>query len=470
MSSSPHKATRTRNKPPSGGSRGGRSWRALCTREHLGWAFYDWANSAFVLTIITVIGPAYFISLFNRSVEPGGLRLGDNPALQLGGWLWNGEALWSALIGFAALAVALSAPWLGALADAQGTRKRFLILYCCIGTAATLGLAWDDLLGMGGMPFWIAGGLIILGSIAFEGGNVYYNSFLPDLASAEAEQDLLSSLGYALGYLGGAFVLAMCLLWFVPPQGELRYAFLLVGAWWGGFGLLSSAMLRERRRLRGAQAWLYAAGELRRLVGQLRQSPHTLRFLIAFLLYNDGIATLISNTTPYAMQHIYRDASLSEKVGLTDLIPLILLIQLLAAPGAMAFAWLSTYIGTRKTLLLSLSGFLIVALAAPFIHLLWQFQILAVILGLVLGATQALSRSLFAGFIPPGKTTEYFSLFALSSKFSAVGGPFVYTTLVLFTGSSRAAVFSLSAFFGLGAWLLWRIDPRQAEREAQREN
>ncbi|MDH4249471.1 MAG: MFS transporter, partial [Deltaproteobacteria bacterium] len=214
-------------------------WRSLNTRERWGWVIYDWADSAFVLCVITVIGAGYFVHMFEKSAqEAGTLMVGSAPALPFAGLNLTGEGAWSLLVGLSAFIVAVSSPIMGAIADAGKLRLRFLVGYCLIGVLATLTLAFP-------LPWWAIGLAILIGNVGYEGGNVYYNSFLPDIGTAK-EQDALSSAGYAFGYLGGVLVLIAALFLFVlPPDGEIRNSFLLVGLWWGGFALFTFTWVRE---------------------------------------------------------------------------------------------------------------------------------------------------------------------------------------------------------------------------------
>ncbi len=438
-------------------------WRTIATRERMGWVLYDWANSAYVLCVITVIGSAYFVGLFEAAAERAGdLRLGPARALRVAGLELTAEAAWSLVVGLSALIVAVSSPLLGAIADVSGVKKRFLQAYCVLGVAATLGL-WFAL------PWWAVGLLILISNVGFEGGNVFYNGFLPEIAGAGA-RDQVSSAGYAFGYLGGVIVLIASLAFFVPPRGSVNNAFLLVGLWWGGFALITFALLVERpvqraraglRRLTG-EAWR----ELKTTVGEVRQVPQAALFLVAFLLYNDGIATLISNVTPYALQNIYLDAALTEKITLNELIPVFILVQIIAFPGSIFCGWLATRYGEKPTIYFTLAVFTGVVTYGQVAQLVSDFYVMAVMIGVVLGGAQAISRALFASFVPPGKSAEFFGFFAVSSKFSAVIGPLVYGGLLLLTGDTRLAILSLTVFFLAGGTVLYFVNVEKGRADA----
>lgn len=437
-------------------------WPKILNRERSGWILYDWANSAYVLCVITVLGSAYFLAVFDQAAqEGGGLRRGPALALPVAGVALTAEAAWSLIIALSAFLVALTSPLLGALADGTGTKKRLLGIYCLLGVSATLAL-WFSL------PWWAVAFLILVGNIGFEGGNVFYNAFLPEIATPK-HRNLLSGAGYAAGYMGGVLVLIASLAFFVPPRGEVNNAFLMIGLWWGGFALFPLAWLRETPPTRpesdsGAfgAAWRELAGTLRGIA----RYPQALRFLGAFLLYNDGIATLISNTTPFALQNIYVDASLSEKIGLAQLIPAIIMIQIVAIPGSLACSWLANRLGEKWAILLTLLVFASVITYGQVVQLLTEFYVMAALIGLVLGGAQAVSRSLFASLIPEGKHAEFFSFFALSARFSAFAGPFIYGVLLIATGDARVSLLSLTLFMLAGGALLFSVDISKGKADA----
>ncbi len=421
------------------------------------WIFYDWANSAFVLCVMTVLGSAWFIALFERAAEEaGGLRVGPALALQLFGIKWTAEAFWSMLVGVSAGVAAFSALFLGAAADAQGRHKQFALTFCLLGSVATASQVFSP---WWGNSTWVVVALLIfIGNVGYESSNVFYNAYLPKLAADPQKSAQLSSVGYAMGYAGGALVLLLILAWFIPQH--LPAAFLLVGLWWGGFGTASLGWLPTTTPSRTNVKGLL--NHLKESFRHLQRNAHALRFLLAFLLYNDGVATLISNATPYALQNIYTDASLTQKVGIQHLIPMILIIQLMNIPGSLFLGWLTNRSSEKTTIFLSLVAFSITILLAQWIRTLTALYGLAVLIGLFLGGLQAISRSLFASFIPKGKEAEYFSFFAFSARFSAMLGPLVFGGLVLISGDTRPALLSLNVFFLAGGLLLAFVNPVKA--------
>jgi UMF1 family MFS transporter len=338
--------------------------------------------------------------------------------------------------------------------------------------AATLALFFP-------MPWWTVGLLIVLGNIGFEGGNVYYNSFLPEIVPVE-EQDQVSSAGYAFGYIGGVIVLIAILQLFTDSLDSIRYGFILVGLWWGGFGLITFSLLREHTAAKAGDAGAASGSgvlgalaaawrELKSTVGNISRVPQAALFLLAFLLYNDGIATLISNVTPFALQNIYLDAALTQRITIKELIQAIIMIQLIAFPSAIFFGWLATRIGEKATLYITLAVYTAVVSYGQVVTQIGEFYGMAAAVGLVLGGSQAISRSLFASFIPQGKSAEFFAFFAFSSKFSAMAGPFIYGGLLLLTGDTRLSLLSLTVFFVAGGAVLYFVDVEKGRADALRE-
>jgi UMF1 family MFS transporter len=266
-----------------------------------------------------------------------------------------------------------------------------------------------------------------------------------------------------------------CLIFFVPPRGDVHQAFLLVAAWWGGFALLTFALLRERppngQRAAGAGALRALASTWRQLRGTVRElthMPQALRFLLAYLFYNDGIATLISNATPYALQNIYLDPALTQHITLNELIPAIIMIQLIAFPGSIFTGWLAGRIGEKPTLFATLAVFTGVVSYGQVVTRVEEFYVMCALIGLVLGGAQAISRSLFASFVPHGRSAEFFAFFALSDKVSAMLGPLVYGGLLLLTGNTRLSLLSLTVFFVAGGTLLYTVNIPRGRADAAR--
>ncbi|MEE8396170.1 MAG: MFS transporter [bacterium] len=439
------------------------TWRSLLTRERVGWITYDWANSAFALCVITVVGSGYFVGIFDKAAaQMGATTAGGISTMNILGMNLPAGAAWSFIIFASALFVALTSPFMGVIADDKGAKKRFLAFYCGFGALATVAL-WFSL------PWWAVGLLILIGNIGFEGGNVFYNAFLPEIADP-GEQDMVSSAGFAVGYIGGVLVLIVALFAFILPSNDVHTPFLLIGVWWAGFAAVTLSLLSEspgRGEFKKIQSMVAATWqELSRTVSHIRDYPNTGRFLIAFLLYNDGVMTIITNATPFALQYIYLDNTLTEKVGLTQLIPVIIMVQIVASPGALCCGWLATRFGEQPAIFFTLSVYTVVVAYGQVVQTLSEFYVMAALIGVVLGGVQAISRSLFASLIPAGKSAEFFSFYALSGKFSSVFGPLIYFLSVWLTGSARLALLSLTVFFIAGGVVLYRVDVPKGRAEA----
>jgi UMF1 family MFS transporter len=413
------------------------------TRPVFAWAMYDFANSAYVTTVATALLPAYFAAVVAR----GGLEVGHTviPAV----------SLWGYALSLAALLVFVAAPVMGAIADKGGLRKRFLVLSCLAGSVST-GLV--SLSGPGDI-YW-ALGFFICAHVAFNAGNTFYDAFLPDIASPR-ERDRVSSLGYAYGYAGGGLQLALALglveghQWLGIGQREaVQLGMALAGAWWLGFALITFNGLRElpgKDLVRPSWGALAAQGfkgawEAARKV---RQTPNTFRFLLAYILYNDGVQTVISMATIYGKEEI----GLSEGV----LVLTLLGIQAVALVGAMAFSWLAHRFGAKQALMLSLVGWTAIAVYGRTITTAGEYFGLGVAVGLVLGGSQALSRSVYSQLVPKDEPAVYFGFFSVLTKLSAVLGPLLFAVVRQTTGSARPAVLALVVFFVAGLALLSRV-------------
>jgi UMF1 family MFS transporter len=420
-----------------------------------GWCMYDWANSAFATVIMAAVFPVYFIFL----VPEGGARLSffgldrTVPA----------SALWGYLISVSMLSVALSAPYLGSLADHLGARRRFLIGFTLTGAAAT---AFLCLAGPG--QYLLAGGLFVIGNFCFASGNVFYNAFLPALASGK-EVDTLSARGFAFGYIGGGLILLFDFLLiqyhgsfgFADRAMATRFGLLLTGLWWGAFALPTFFYLREEvlprppaRLFTGFQGYLKTFAEIRRY-------RDLCLFLVAFLFYNDGIQTIIVVSAVFAR----------EELGLSQgsILGCFLMIQFVAMPGTLFFGWLAKRIGAKRAITISLVLFIGVTAYAFSMQEAWQFWTLGAVVALIFGGSQAISRSLYGVLIPPGKNAEFFGFYAISSKFASIFGPLVFALITDLTGSPRLSILALAAFFAVGILLLAAVDIERGKRLAQGE-
>ena len=427
------------------------------------WALYDWANSAFVLAIQTTIFPLYFVDFLSSDVAA-------DPA--------NERYAWATA---AALAItALMAPVLGAVADYAGLKKRFLGAFLTLGVGATAALF---LIGQGQ---WLLGAVVFgLANIGAHGSFVFYDSLHPHLARDADEKDRTSSAGYAIGYLGSSILFVGMIAVILrpeliglpsgpgltPAEASLptRLTFLAVAAWWLVFALpLFLRVPEPAPRLepgeRPGQSSVRAAfARLRETFREIRTYRQALLLLIAFIIYNDGIGTIIRMAGIYGRTlGIERD----------DLMIALLIAQLVGIPFTFLMANLAGRFGAKRMILFGLTVYVGVTVSAFFMRSAGQFYVLAAVVGVVQGGCQALSRSLFASMIPRHKSSEFFSFYGVLDKFAGMLGPVFFALTIRLTGSSRYAILSLLLFFLVGGSLLTRVrvaEGRERARRAERD-
>ena len=424
-----------------------------------GWCMYDWANSAYGCTVLAGLLPVYFAEAV---VGPDGATIG--------GIQYSATSLWGFAVAFAAAAAFLLAPVLGAIADFTAAKKRFLLTFAYTGSLFTL-LLW----------FCQSGDVVrtlvffVVAQFAFVAANIFYDSFLPVIVS-EDQLDRVSGRGYAYGYVGGGlqFALALGLVAGHEHLGlsktlAVRLALAMTGLWWAGFTLFTAYYLKEARpvgtlpdRYRRWPRSLACAAvgfsrtlQTAKRVGRYR---HLVLFLVAFMLYNDGIQTVINMAAIYG----------KDELGLTavHLMVTLLIIQGVAMVGALLFGWLAGRLGTKHTVMLTLVLWSAAVGYAYFITTATEFFILGMAIGLVLGGSQALSRSYYSSMIPVDASAEFFGFYTVFSKFSAIWGPLAFAVIDKLTGSARASIVSLIVFFVVGLVLLHFVDERRA-REAK---
>jgi UMF1 family MFS transporter len=423
-------------------------------REILGWTMYDWANSAFSTTVVTTFLGPYLLSL---AEEQGGVNLF--------GFIVEPAAFFPACVSLSVVLQVFFLPLLGAIADYSNLKKRMMMLFAYIGAGATVALflVQGDLVVLGGLLFIIA-------NLSFGAAVIFYNAFLPEIARPE-ERDSVSSRGFALGYLGGGLLLLANLVLFnvmsANDQGGLavRISLASAGLWWFLFTFLfPQRRLKQRRPSRtlpeGESYLSHGVKQLRSTLRELiNENPMSLRFLIAYLVYNDGIQTVIAISTSFAADEL--------AVSSSTLAILVLVIQFVAVGGALFFDRVARRVGTKRAIMISLVIWAaIVIFAFGFLYEEWQLWILGVAVALVLGGSQALSRSLFSQMIPTGREAEYFGFYEISERGTSWIGPIVFAIAVQLTGSQRVAIVSLIIFFIAGLLLLSRVNIREAIREA----
>jgi UMF1 family MFS transporter len=427
-------------------------------REIFGWTMYDWANSAFATTVVTVFMGPYLTGITESAADMSGLVfiLGIPIAF---------DSFFAYCVSISVALQILILPVLGAVADFSHLRKRMLMLFSTLGAVTTILIFFVT------SDLWLLGGaLFILANLSFGASIVVYNAYLPDIASPD-RRDSVSSRGYALGYLGGGILLLLNLVFFTFSEqlgidGALaaRICIASAGLWWLGFSLITFRRLRSRHAVRalppGESYLTIGFKQLANTFRQIRLIPETIRYLVAYLIYNDGIQTVIVIATIFG--------SVELGMAQADLILVILMVQGVAFVGAFAFSFIASRIGTKRAIIVSLLIWSGVAIyASLFLQTIPEFWILAAVVGTVLGGSQALSRSLFSQMIPRGREAEFFSFYEISDRFTSTLGPLVFGLANQLTGSFRAGVLSVAIFFVIGLAILIMVNVPRAIREAE---
>lgn len=422
----------------------------LSRPELRAWAMYDWANSGFQSTIITAVFPPFFATVAAANLQPS---------------VATARFAWATTIAVAITAVL--GPVLGAIADARGMKKALLAVFMLVGVCATALMALID------EGEWRFAALVfIVANVAIAASFVFYDSLLPHIAAPE-EMDRVSTAGYAIGYLGGGVLLVLNLAWILFPASfglsgtvaAIKLSFISVAVWWLLFSLPLLRGVPEPAP--GAE---FADGHVRGIgtaVTQVWRTFHELRsyrqaflMLLAFLLYNDGIQTIIRMAAIYGAEiGIDRNAQIGAFV----------VVQFVGVPCSFLFGGLAGMIGAKRAVFLALTVYTGISILGYYMTTAWQFFALAFLVGTVQGGSQALSRSMFARMIPKDKSSEYFGFFSVFEKFAGVAGPALFAASVTLFGSSRVAVLSVILFFMAGAIVLSRVDLAAGEIEATRE-
>jgi UMF1 family MFS transporter len=431
--------------------------------ETFGWAMYDWANSAFSTTVGTVFLGPYLASLAGEvaKLSPDGLaHLGPIPIAP--------DSFLPYCVSFSVGMQVLFLPILGAIADYSHVRKQMMQIFATIGAIATILLFF-----VAGDLWWLGGLLFILANLAFGAAMVFYNSYLPDIAS-EDKRDNISSYGWAMGYLGGGLLLLLNLIFFqfrekigVPTGLAVRINLASAGVWWLGFSFFTWARLRPRHAHRslptGTSYVSIGFKQLRTTLGEIKHFPETLRYLLAYFLYNDGIQTVIAVSATFAAAPLIRGGLAIETGTLTIVI---LMIQFVAFFGALFWGKLAGWIGAKESIIVSLviwAGVVIYAYGGlqgesrvP------QFFILGAFIAIVMGGSQAISRSLFSQMIPTGKEAEFYSFYEISERGTSWIGPLLFGLMNQLFGNLRLAILSLIFFFVVGLLILPFVNVKKA--------
>jgi UMF1 family MFS transporter len=428
-------------------------------RQIFGWAMFDFADSAFATTILAVIFNQYFATVVARG-EKG---------IHLLGIHLHGASFFTFVVSLSMAISAMLSPFLGALADTSGSKKRFLMTFC-YGAILFTGLLYFVHDG----DVWRGACFFMLANVGFACGNVFYNAFLPEISTPE-NIGRISGLGWALGYIGGGTLLAINLImlkypgWLGRPEGyfTVQDCFLSVALWWFVFSLPTFFFLREKKRvspLARSSRFYQGYERLRHTLHRIRTFRELTKFLIAFLIYNDGIETVI------VMASIFGAHVLGMKTE--EIILFFLMIQGIAFFGSVAFGFLADAIGNKKTVMISLGIWSFIVIWAftlgIFLDPLTEYWILGALAGVVLGGSQAASRSLQGLFTPEENSAEFFGFFAVSGRFASVFGPLIYGILIAITGNVQSGILSVLLFFVVGMVILWTVDERKGIEERQR--
>jgi UMF1 family MFS transporter len=415
-----------------------------------GWAMYDWANSVYNLVITSTIFPAYY-----EAVTGDGNDNTIIDKIKIGNYEFSNTALYNYILGIAFVIVAILSPILSSVADYRGNKKQFLRFFCTMGSISCASLYFFD-------KDHINGGLIsvIIACIGFWSSLVFYNSYLPEIAAPE-DRDRISAKGFMMGYIGSVLLQLICFVFVLKPElfgitvGKAsQISFLLVGIWWMGFGWLAIGRLPDGRGVKGAHTKnLFTQGykELHKVWLELKTQPTLKRFLTAFFFYNMGVQTVMLAATLYGKSEL--------NIPTTNLILAILIIQVVAIPGANLMAKMASKFGNFNTLKIAVIiwiGGCVMGYYLPRNSVV-PFYTLAVIVGFVMGGIQSVSRSTYSKLMPvTHDTTSYFSFYDVTEKIAIVIGMFSFGYINEITRSQRNSVLALTIFFILGFILLYR--------------
>lgn len=414
-------------------------------RKVASWCLYDVGNSAFATTIMAAVLPVYF-----REIAAPFLK-GSLPT-----------AFWGYTSASALLCCAVAAPFLGAIGDMVRKKKMMLTIFTLLGVLASAGLFFVD------YGHWQSAlVLMALGTIGFSASMIFYDSLLPHIVPLD-QVDMVSSQGYAFGYLGGGVLLAinLAMIWLLPGTLGPRLSFLSVALWWGAFSLpilifipeppAKTLLVRRRKSIAGE-----AILRLLETFSEIRQYQDLFRFLVAFWFYNDGVGTMIRMAAIYGA---------NVGISMAHLVGALLLTQFVGVPFSLFFGRLAARIGSKKTILMGLAGYTAISFGAFFLSQAWHFWILAFAVGTVQGGTQAMSRSLYASLLPPSRSAEFFGFYDISSKFAGVIGPAIFGLITHITGSSRMGVAVVATTFIVGGLLLIKVDVHRGIKNVSQQN
>jgi len=426
---------------------------------------YDWANSAFSTTIVGALFGPYLTEITQRAVGENGTVFSLGPLGAI-----TAKSYFPTCVSVAVFLQIFLLPILGSIADYSNLKKKMMALFCYIAVAATCLMYFVD-----GRLYWLGGLLFIVANLGFGAAVVFYNGFLNDITT-EDQRDKVSSRGFAYGYLGGGLLLALNFLLVksasrlgMDPYLAVRLSFLSAGLWWGAFALITFATLKSRaaeKSLPAGKSYLTIGfSELGRTFRELARLRYTLKYLIGYLFFNDGIQTVISMASVFMAQELFTSKGL--KTDQSFLLLIFLMVQFVAIFGALFFERLAYAINTKNAIMVSLVLWAAVVIYGyGFLHTTNQAWLMAAVIAIVLGGSQALSRSLFSRMIPAGREASFFGIYEVSERGTSWMGPLVFGAVVAATNSYRQALLSLIIFFVVGAIVLYLTDTDRAIHEA----
>lgn len=407
------------------------------------WALYHWAENAFGTSVTVAILPIYYSTVAASSLTPN-----------------QATVYWGYTNTIALIIVAILAPLLGTIANLFGIRKKLLAIFAAVAifTTATLYIVTTG-------DWLMASVIFIVSSISFAMADVLHDSFLPHIAKSK-DIDRVSSRGFAYGYFGGGLILAInvVIIQLMSDKGlAARITFITASIWWAVFTIPLILNIKEPRKTSQVEGNFLKAAfrELSKTFHRIKRYRQLTKFLIAFLIYNDGIYTI------FKMAAIY-----GTELGLKQntLIGALLLGLVVGVPSAIFFGWLAKHIGAKKCIYICLFGYALISIGGFFISNPIDFWILGAAVGIVMGGAQALSRSFFSSMIPKAKTAEFFGFYGMSSRLGGFLGPLVFALVGQMTGNSRYAIVSILVFFIIGAVLLSRVDQKEGLSVARLED
>ena len=409
------------------------------------WAFYDWGNSAYSTTVMAGFFPLFFKEYWADPHNP------NQSTFYLG--MANS---------IASIVVASLAPLLGSIADQGSAKKKFLTFFAFLGVIMTGGL-W--MVSQGNWQMAVL--FYVMATIGFASGNVFYDSLLPDLASEE-RVDVVSSLGFGLGYLGGGLLFLVNVFMYLKPEifgisdgaTAIKLSFLSVAVWWAVFTIPLILFVPEPKNYDSVNiknaiqmGWI----QLIQTFKEIRNMKVVGTFLLAYFFYIDGVDTIIKMAVDYGMSLNFSGESL---------IIALLIVQFVAFPAALVYGRLASKVGIKTAIMIGIIAYSFITLLGYFITKTWHFYVLAILIGLFQGGIQALSRSLYTRIIPAEKSAEFFGFYNMLGKFAAIIGPTLMGTISLVTGSARLGILSILLLFILGAFLLNKVDLDEGKRLA----